>query len=148
MGFFLGLVSNVAANLVFWALLGSIFWSISVTVTRRFSRFFGLARVNAVTVYLSNLWTPQLSRSGKTVGYTIALHELRAAQPVDSLFSSASLRLPDLVRGLVDTLWLRGHVRCETAVSPVKAEDADLDRNLIIVGSSARNTVRARYVKA
>jgi len=29
-----------------------------------------------------------------------------------------------------------------------EAEDTDLDRNLIIVGSSARNTVRARYVQA
>jgi hypothetical protein len=148
MGFFLGLMSNVAANIVFWVLLGSIFWFIGVTAARRFSRFFGLARVNSVAVYLSNLWTPQFSRSGKTVGYTIALHELRAAQSVDTLFSSAPLRLPDLVRGLVDALWLREHVRCETAVSPLEAEDADLDRNLVIVGSSARNAVRARYVRA
>jgi hypothetical protein len=32
----------VLANLVFWALLGSIFWFISTAATRRFSRFFGI----------------------------------------------------------------------------------------------------------
>jgi hypothetical protein len=148
MGFILGLVSNVVANLVFWALLGIIFWAVSVTVARRFSRFFGLARVNAVAVLLSNLWTPQSSTSGRPVGYTIALHELRAAQSVDRLFSSAPLRLPDLVRGLVDALWLRQRVSCAVEVSPPEGEVADLDRNLIVVGSSARNSVRARYVRA
>jgi hypothetical protein len=110
MGFFLGLVSNVAANLVFWALLGAIFWAITVTVARRFSRFsrfFGLARASSVAVVVSNLWTPRASFSGRAVGYTISLHELWAAQSVDRLFSSASLRMPELVRGLVDALWLR-----------------------------------------
>jgi hypothetical protein len=148
MGFVLGLVSNMAANLVFWVLLGAVFWALATTVARRFSRFFGFVRVNSIAVFLSNLWTPQASRSGGTVGYTIALHELRAAQSVDRLFSSASLRLPDLVRGLVDALWLRGRVRCAIEVSPPKGEDADLDRNLIVIGSSVRNSVRARYVQA
>jgi hypothetical protein len=65
MGFFLGLLSNVLANLVFWALLGAIFWAITVTAARRFSRFFGLARASSVAVVLSNLWTPQASFSRK-----------------------------------------------------------------------------------
>src|SRR5581483_11404708 len=146
MGFILGLASNVAANVIFWALLGIIFWAVSATVARRFSRFFSLARENNVAVYLSNLWTPQASR--RPVGYTIALHELWAAQAVDRLFSTAPLRLPDLVRGLVDALWLRQRVRCSIEVSPPEGEDADLDRNLIVVGSSARNSVRARYVRS
>lgn len=148
MGFILGLVSNVAANVVFWALLGIFFWALTRTVARRFSRFFGLVRVNGMAIFLSNLWTPQASRSGKTVGYAISKHELWAAQSVDRLFSSASLRLPDLVRGLVDALWLRQRVQCAIEVSPVPGEDADLDRNLIVVGSSTRNSVRARYVRA
>jgi hypothetical protein len=149
MGFFLGLGSNIAANLIFWALLGSVFWALSLGVARRFSRFFGLVRVDSMGIYLSNLWTPQTSLlGGKREGYTISLHELRAAQSVDKLFGSAPLRLPDLVRGLVDALWLRRQVRCVTDVSPLKAEDADLERNLIIVGSSVRNSVRARYVRA
>lgn len=148
MGFLLGLMSNVAANLVFWALLGAVFWMITVTSARRFSRFFGLAGVSSVGVVVSNLWTPQTSLSGRPVGYMISLHELWAAQSVDRLFSSASLRLPELVRGLVDALWLRQRVRCGIEVSPVRSGDADLDRNMIVVGSSARNSVRARYVQA
>lgn len=146
MGFIVELAGSVAANVIFWVLLGMIFWAASATVARRFSRFFGLARADTVAVYLSNLWTAQASK--RPVGYTIALHELRAAQAADKLFSSAPLRLPDLVRGLVDALWLRDRVRCLVEVSPPEGEDAELDRNLIVVGSSARNSVRARYVQA
>lgn len=102
--------------------------------------------MSRIAIYLSNLWTP--IRSSRPEGYMISLHELRAGQSVDKLFASAPLRLPDLVRGLVDSLWLRAHVECTTEVCPLSAEDADLDRNLIIVGSSARNSVRARYVQA
>lgn len=146
MSFVLGIVSNILANLVFWFLLGISFWVASRIVVRRFFRFFGLDRTSSIGVYLSNLWTPQTSK--RTVGYSISLHELRAAQSVEKLFGSAPLRLPDIVRGLVDALWLRQQVQYVTDVSPLKAFDADLDRNLIVVGGSARNSVRARYVQA
>ena len=148
MSFFLGIVSNILANLVFWLLLGLSFWVVSRIVVRRFFRFFGLDRTNSIGVYLSNLWTPQTSMTGRTVGYSISLHELRAAQSVEKLFGSAPLRLPDIVRGLVDALWLRQQVQYVTDVSPLKAVDADLDRNLIVVGGSARNSVRTRYIQA
>jgi hypothetical protein len=146
--FILGIASNVVANLVFWLLLGIFFWVASKVVVRRFFHFFGLVRVDRIGVYLSNLWNPQASLTGRTVGYSISLHELRAAQSVERLFGSAPLRLPEVVRGLVDALWLHRKVQCTTDVSPIKAADADLDRNLIIVGSSLRNSVRARYVHA
>jgi hypothetical protein len=148
MGFLLGLVSNIVANIVFWVLLGAVFWAFSTAVARRFSRFFGLVRVRSVAVFLSNLWTLEGSPTGRPEGYTISLHELRAAQSVEKLFGSAPLRLPEVVRGLVDALWLRRQVQCATEVCPLQAGDADLDRNLIIVGSAVRNSVRARYVRA
>lgn len=148
MGFLIGLASNVMANIVFWVVLGAVFWAVSTAVARRFSQFFGLSRVASVAVYLSNLWTPTGSLSGKSEGYTISLHELRAAQSVDGLFGTAPLRLPEVVRGLVDALWLRRQVQCATEVCPLKMENANLDRNLIIVGGSERNSVRARYVQA
>jgi hypothetical protein len=147
MTFILGIASNILANLVFWLLLGSVFWAASKVVIRRFLRFFGLVRTDNIGVYLSNLWNPKTSLSGRPVGYSISLHELRASQSIEKLFGSASFRLPDVVRGLVDALWLRRRVQCATDVSPVKAADADLDRNLIIIGSSMRNSVRARYVR-
>jgi hypothetical protein len=148
MGFLLGIVSNVVANIVFWVLLGAVFWAFSAAAAQRFSRFFGLARVRSVAVCLSNLWTPQSSPSGRQEGYTITLHELRAGQSVGKLFGSAPLRLPELVKGLVDALWLHHPVQCPIEVSPLRVEDADLDRNLIVVGSSARNSLRARYLQA
>jgi hypothetical protein len=147
MDFLIGILSNVVANLVFWALLGATFWLASVAVAQRFSFFFGFRRTRSVAVYLSNLWTPEISLRGGTEGYTISLHELWAAESVNKLFGSTPLRLPDLVRGLVDALWLRNPVRCETLVSPLDPADADLTHTLIVVGSSARNTVRARYAK-
>jgi hypothetical protein len=148
MGFFLGLVSNVVANLVFWALLGAHLLDSHDDRRTAVLPVFGLARVSSVAVVVSNLWTPQASPGGRAVGYTISLHELWAAQSVDRLFSSASLRMPELVRGLVDALWLRQSVRCTIEVSPVDGADTDLGRNLIVVGGSARNSVRARYVRA
>lgn len=141
MGFLLGLASNFVANLVFWVVLGSAFWAMSSVIARRFSAFFGLTRVDNVGIYLSNL-------SAKPEGAAISLHELRAAQSIDKLFGSAPLRLPEVVRGLVDALWLRQKVRCAIEVSPGTASAAALDRNLIIIGSSARNSVRARYVRS
>jgi hypothetical protein len=146
MTFILGIASSILANLVFWLLLGVIFWTASRAVAHRFFRFFGLVRVDNIAVCLSNLWNPQTSLTRRPVGYAISLHELRAAQSVEKLFGSASLRLPDVVRGLVDALWLRQRVQCVTDVSPVNSADADLNRNLIIVGASMRNSVRARYV--
>jgi hypothetical protein len=146
MEFIIGLAENIVANLVFWLLLGILFWGISKASSRRFFRFFGLARIGSFGVYLSNLWTPSTGPGSKTIGYTISLHELRAAQSVEKIFGAAPLRLPDLVRGLVDALWIRQTIACEIDVSPLNAHDANLERNLIVVGASARNTVRAQYV--
>ena len=75
MGFILGLASDVAANVIFWTLLGIIFWAAGATIARRFSRFFGLSRADAVAVYVSNLWNPLTNK--RPVGYAISLHELR-----------------------------------------------------------------------
>lgn len=148
MDFILGILDNILANLVFWLLLGIFFWLISTTVSRNFSQFFGINSVRTIAVYLANLWTPASSLSKRPVGYIISMHELWAAQSVNKLFGSAPFRLPELVRGLVDALWLKNPVRCETLVSPLNPDDADLSRTSIVVGSSIRNSIRARYVQA
>jgi hypothetical protein len=148
MGFFIGMLSNVLANLIFWILLGIVFWLTGTVVARRFSQFFGLRNVQGVTVYLSNLYKPTASLSRRPEGYVIPLHELRAAQSVEQILGSAPLRLPDLVRGLVDSLWLRGQIKSEISVSPPDSADADLSQNLIVIGGSVRNSIRAQYVKS
>ena len=148
MNFVIGTLSNVVANLIFWVLLGLAFWLASVFLARRFMGFFGLRSTHGVNVYLSNLFTPEGKLSGRTDGYTISLHELRAAQSIDKILGSAPLRLPDLVRGLVDSLWLRGQLQFEVLVSPLNSSDADFSRNMVVVGSSVRNSVRAHYLSA
>src|ERR1700734_3712325 len=147
MGFLLGVIGNVIANILFWMVLGVAFWLASTFTVQRFLRFFGLRRNPGVSIYLSNLWTPESSLSGRPEGYSISMHELWAAQSVTRLFGSAPMRLPELVRGLVDSLWLRKSVRCEISVSPLEAADADLSRTTIVLGGSVRNPVRARYVE-
>ena len=148
MGFAISTLSNIAANIVFWVLLGALFWSAGLISARRFIRFFGLRDAQAITVYLSNLYVPSISLSGRSDGRVISIHELRAAQAVDSVLGSAPLRLPELVRGLVDSIWLRGKVRSNTVVSPLDPAAIDLSHNMIVVGSAVRNSVRDSYLTA
>jgi hypothetical protein len=100
MSFVIGLPESIAANLIFWLLLGGFFWGISKATSRKFFSFFGLSKISSFSFYLSNLWTSPAKPGSRTVGYSIALHELRAAQSVENLFGAAPLRLPELVRGL------------------------------------------------
>ena len=67
MSFFIGTLSNVLANLVFWVLLGLAFWSAGAIVARRFSQFFGLSNARNINIYLSNLYKPEVSISGSPV---------------------------------------------------------------------------------
>jgi len=147
MGFAIGTLSNIAANLIFWALLGVAFWSISLVSARKFSSFFGLRNSKGITVYLSNLYTSAASLNRRPDGRTISIHELRGAQSIDRVLGSAPLRLPELVRGLVDSIWLRGAVESDTIVSPIESAGIDYSRNMIVIGSGVRNSVRAYYLK-
>lgn len=148
LSFFIGTISNVLANLVFWFLLGLAFWLTGLIMARRFSQFFGLNDVRSITVYLSNLYRPETSISGSPDGRIISLHELRAAQSVNKILGSAPLRLPDVVRGLVDSLWLHGQIQSDLSVSPLNSTGADFNTNLVVIGSSVRNSIRANYVSS
>jgi len=147
--FLSGLLSNVTANLVFWLLLGAV---VTITVRlgqRRFRRFFGCDNVARLTSCLSNLWSP--SASSRPIGYTVSLHEMRAAENVNRLFASASFRLPDLVRGLVDAVWLGSYpIEYKTDVSPAMSGDPTaylIDRgNIVVLGGARRNSIRALYL--
>ncbi|MGK3202938.1 hypothetical protein [Amycolatopsis sp. MEPSY49] len=144
------IATNVIANLLFWAGLGlAAAWAVRIA-QRRFRGFFGLRTVPQLAVCLSNLWTSE--NSTRPRGYTVSLHELRASEAVTRLFGSASLRLPDLVRGLVDAVYLgRYHYDVHNTVSPSSTDDprqfADLSSNLIVVGAAARNRVREMYLE-
>jgi len=143
------ILTNVVANLIFWLGLGLI---VGLTVRfgqRKFQKFFGLCVNQYLTVCLSNLWSTEISRRPR--GYAVALHELRASEAITRLFGSASFRLPDMVRGLVDTVWTGSRdYEFQTAVSPATTEDPRkfeyLASNLIVIGAAARNSIRRLYL--
>lgn len=143
------ILTNLVANLAFWLGLGLV---VGLTVRfgqRKFQKFFGLGVNKYLTVYLSNLWSTEISRRPR--GYAVALHELRALEAITRLFGSASFRLPDIARGLVDTIWTgsRGY-EFQTAVSPAMTEDPrkfeHLATNLIVVGAASRNSIRKLHI--
>ncbi|HEX7307431.1 hypothetical protein [Lentzea sp.] len=143
------IASNVIANIVFWLGLGLAAAATVRVGQRRFRRFFGLDTNQRLAVCLSNLWSA--TTSARPRGYSVSLHELRAAEAVTRLFGSASFRLPDMVRGLVDAIYLGGHrYDFHMTVSPAPTDDpkrfAELSGNLVVVGAAGRNGIRKLYL--
>jgi hypothetical protein len=146
----LDIATNVIANIVFWLGLGFAVAALARLAQRRFRGFFGLHENQQLIVCLSNLWTT--ATSSRPRGYSISLHELRASEAITRLFGSASFRLPDLVRGLVDSIYLGRHrYDFRSTVSPAPGDDPkhfpDLSGNLIVVGAAPRNSIRRLYLE-
>ncbi|MGW7531280.1 hypothetical protein [Amycolatopsis sp. NPDC054798] len=145
----LDIATNVIANIVFWIGLGLASAALVRIAQRRFRRFFGLHAHPHLIVCLSNLWTTTTSTRPR--GYSVSLHELRASEAITRLFGSASFRLPDLVRGLVDAIYLGSHkYDFHTTVSPAATDDPQhftaLGSNLIVTGAAPRNRIRRLYL--
>lgn len=143
------IASNVIANIVFWIGLGLAAAGTVRVGQRRFRRFFGLDTNQQLVVCLSNVWNS--SASTRPRGYSVTLHELRASEGVNRLFGSASFRLPDMVRGLVDAIYLGRHrYDFRTSVSPSTSDDpkqfTELSGNLVVVGGAVRNSIRRLYL--
>jgi hypothetical protein len=107
----LDVLSNLFANIAFWGLLGFAFWGFGRASRVRVVRFLSLGGSSQVTVMLSNLWRPETSR--RNIGFTISRHELQASQVISTFLGKAPGRLPDIVRGLVDQLWLHSRIQCQ-----------------------------------
>ena len=135
--------SSFLGNLLFWVGLGLVVWASTARTRRRFSRFFGFDGQGVLTVYLSNLWQPELAR--RPIGYTLSLHEFHATQTVGRLIGSSHMRLPEIVRGLVDGIWLRRAPTATFTPAPIDGP-ASIGRTTIVVGAASRNSVRAAYV--
>ncbi|WP_336158713.1 hypothetical protein [Amycolatopsis sp. VC5-11] len=145
----LDIATNVIANIVFWIGLGLAAAGMVRIGQHRFRTFFGLRANPHLIVCLSNLWNTTTSTRPR--GYSVSLHELRASEAITRLFGSASFRLPDLVRGLVDAIYLGGHkYDFQTTVSPAVTDDPQhftgLGGNLIVVGAATRNRIRKLYL--
>lgn len=140
---------NVTANLIFWMGLGLVAAAYVRTSQRRFRRFFGLVENARLSACVSNLWSTAVSSRPR--GYTVSLHELRASESINRLFGTASFRLPDMVRGLVDTIYLGGQsYNFHTTVSPTPSDGTatfqDFASNLIVIGAASKNCIRHDYV--
>ncbi|MFC3456315.1 hypothetical protein [Amycolatopsis speibonae] len=143
------IATNVIANIVFWIGLGLTVAGLIQIAQRRFREFFGLRTNQQLIGCLSNLWITTTSTRPR--GYSVSLHELRESEAMTRLFGSASFRLPDLVHGLVDAIYLGGHkYDVRSTVSPSATDDpkhfTGLDSNLIVVGAAARNRIRRLYL--
>ncbi|MFD9705838.1 hypothetical protein, partial [Lentzea sp. NPDC059081] len=144
------IASNVIANIVFWLGLGLVAAATVRVGQRRFRRFFGLTSTEQLAVCLSNTWNAQASARPR--GYSASLHELRAAEAVTRLFGSASFRLPDMVRGLVDAIYLGGHrYDFHLTVSPATTDDpkppAASKHPTVLVNAAVRIRVGTIYLE-
>src|SRR5215468_5524429 len=99
---------------MFWLLVGGAVWLASQLARKRFTQFFCLDSSSLITLYVSNLWNPTLSK--RSEGFALSMHESNATQTITKLISSAQLRTPDIVRGLVDGIWLNSQLATETVV--------------------------------
>lgn len=142
--FLVGVLGNIVANIAFWGLLGGVFWGLGKGAQARFLRFLSLGETSRITVMVSNLWQPGHSR--RKIGFTISKHELLAAQAVSSFVGKAPGRLPDIVRGLVDQLWLRSRVQCAIDVSPPDLDQPEPSDCLVVIGGAARNSYRRHFL--
>jgi hypothetical protein len=117
-------------------------------VQRRLIRFFGLAGGSAVGIVLSNLYLPRIDSPavGTRDGFTLSLHESWAAQAITAIFASAPLRLPEVVRGLIDSVWIRQVLSCDVLVSPVEHGPAVSHNCVIVVGAAPRNSLRRKLL--
>lgn len=150
MEFLTNVFTNMIANIAFWLILGAVFSAWVQVGQRNFRAFFGLARRPELSTCLSNVW--KASERSRPRGYLVALHEIRASESVSNLFRSTSFRLPDLVRGLVDAIFLGANrYRYSTSVSPAETDAPQdfeqLGSNLIVVGSSWKNSIRRLYLQ-
>jgi hypothetical protein len=143
MQFLLDVVTNILANIIFWIGFGAISW-IAIRISQRaFARFFGISTNRNIQVYVSNLSQPQLDMPEK---FSLSEHEFRAVEAINRLFGSTPFRLPEIIRGLVDSFWLGSMLIVETKVSPVAISSVSLNSNLIVIGGAPRNVVRRYYL--
>ena len=116
-----GIIINLVSDILFWFILGIVvYFSYLLPSKKRFETFFGLNYDKKIRVYISNLWDPEVKTN--QWGEIVAGQELKAAESINNLFAHTPSSFPELVKGLVDKLWLRGGADVEIKVSPQQFE--------------------------
>lgn len=139
------LLSDLAAEILIWAGLGFAVWLWLSARRRRFLQFFGLGKNKTLVVYLSNLWAPNSEK--QSAGCTIAGQEFRVVKSFFGPFGGTRLRFPDILEGLVDSLWIGDKIKKEIEVSSRDDKDIDLENNMIVIGGTPKNSVRRYFFK-
>lgn len=135
---------NVIADIIFWLGLGIIV-CLAVRIAQfRFMGFFGLKTHGKLIVYLSNLWQPT---AGNPKSCVLSGHEFRVTRSINSLFGETPFRLPSLVRGLVDSFWIREKLSITVEASPPTTKQVKFT-DMIVVGATPKNNVRRYYLGA
>jgi len=138
------ILANIIANVIFWLGLGLILHLAIRIAQLKFLRFFGLETNKKMIAYLSNLWQPT---AGDPMGCVLSGHEFRVTRIISSLFGEIPFRLPELVRGLVDSFWIGKKLSIPIEVSPLTIDEIKFT-NMIVVGATPKNSVRRYYFGA
>ena len=141
--YLIDLFINILANVMFWLVLGLGFHCIIRRTQSEFLRFFGLEHNRKLIVYLSNLWLPTMTK--KPPGCIVAGQEFKVPKTLGALFGSAPFRLPELVRGLVDSFWIGSKLDVDHRVSPLDG-GVEPGSSMIVVGATTKNSVRRDYL--
>lgn len=138
MDYLIDVSAGVVASVVFWVLFGLAVYLFAQLSRKRFVKLFGDR--STTPILLSNAWVPGVTT--RPIGYLLSLHEMNAGLAITSLFARAPIRLPEIVRGLVDGIWLPNSISCPLEVAEPTEDPAQAERAGFVVGSALRNSVR------
>lgn len=146
-------LSNIVANIIFWLTGGLIVGFLLSRRRKKLYRFFGISKNKTMTVYLSSF-----SVRDKTVkdfrgevrsyqGLGVPNSEFLEIPNITGLFSSNALeRIPDMLSGLVDSIWLERKPLIEFLASPLDLNEIK-PTNYICIGGPAFNSVTEYYLR-
>lgn len=151
--FWLGVTGNIIANLVFWLVGGLIVWLLLQVGRRRaMFRFFGMKNLGEYVIYLSSYYIEKgtiKDRNGVPRGHegrAIPEYEFQSIPTLNSILSPASIRnVPDILRGLIDSVWTRSLPTIRFELSPNKIQNPP-SSSALCVGGPKFNAVTQYYL--
>lgn len=149
MKFVTDVAANSLANALVWVLFGLTALGLARLYGYRAFRFLGLdpRRIDesVIDIWVSNTYQGSAEKLGDV--YMISLPESRAVDELNRFLGSAPLRLPEMVRGLVDGIWVSHSVSTRLSVSPLKEQqELSMGKASVVIGGANRNSIRRRLI--
>ncbi len=137
---------SILGNLLFvlFSIVVGYIWVLAIR--RKFNDFFGLNKKNSISIILSNLWDSSAT-DRKQWGEIVSGLEMNGARVISNMFSSASLGLPEVIRGIAVNYWMNDKFTVRVSVSPKNYEYKYSSETLIVAGATTKNSVRRYFVK-